>query len=157
MTPGNDAQRQRDSCGYSANSGIFGVSRSVFWQAHPATIRMLMALASLSWALSILHYPAILTTPPYQYMPTVMPWWAWVTGFLLYFVGVFWRIYDHRPRVRIALAINILGFLLWFALTICVNLAAGRFIPGTSLELVTCFFAAWALIRTGVGKDVGTP
>lgn len=153
----SDVLGVRDKFGKLRNSGIFDISRSVFWQAHPATIRMVLALASLLWAVTILQHPQILLRPPYQYMPTVLPWWGWVVGFTLYFVGVFWRIYDSKSRVNLALAVNILGCLLWFTLTICVNLAAGRFIPGTSLELVTCFFAAWALIRTGVGKDVGTP
>lgn len=157
MSAANSQQTGRSRGGNWRNSAFFDTSRSVFWHAHPTTVRMLLGLASLGWALCLLVTPDILSNYPYQYMLLVMPWWGWAAGFLLYCAGVFWRIFDHTPRLRWALAINVLGCLLWFTLTICITLKAGRFIPGSSLELVTCFFAAWALIRTGVGKDVGTP
>jgi hypothetical protein len=143
--------------GNFANSGFFDVSRSVFWQAHPTTVRMLLGLASLGWALCIICNPAVVDLPQYRLMMQVMPSWLWSTLFAAHFVGVFWRIFDHTPRIRWALAINFIGCYLWFTLTICINLAAGYFIPGSCLEAVTCAFAAWALVRTGLGKDVGTP
>lgn len=157
MATDNTPQGYRDTRGLSVNSGFLGVSRSVFWQAHPTTIRMLLALSSAGWALCLLGNPALLTMPQYRLMLQIMPPWLWAVAFTTHFIGVFWRVFDTKPRVRWALAINLLGCFLWFTLTICINTAAGYFIPGSCLEAVTCAFSAWALIRTGLGKDVGTP
>jgi hypothetical protein len=140
-----------------AISRVFAVCRGVFWQSHLTNVRMLLALASLGWALAIITNPDVLHIYPYQYMPLVMPTWLWVALFAAHFVGTFWRIFDGTSRLRWALAVNTLGCFLWITLTICVNLRAGHFIPGSCLEVVTCCFSAWALVRTGLGKDVGTP
>ena len=144
-------------CAKPAISGYLDISRRVFWYAHPTTIRMLLGLSSLLFAVIMLVNPAVAEMRQYTLMMAVMPGWLWVVGMLLHFVGVFWRIFDATPRVRWALAINLLGCYLWFTLTICVNVSMGGIIPGSSLEVITCLFAAWALIRTGIGKDVGTP
>lgn len=157
MPSKNRTRRTRVRRKFPAICEIFDTSRSVFWQSHPATIRMLLALSSLGWAICLICDPLILTKWPYQYMLAVMPYSAWLLCFLCYFAGIFWRIFDRTPRIHWALLINALGCFLWFTLTICITLRAGRFIPGSSLEAVTCVFAAWALIRTGLGKDVGTP
>ena len=143
--------------GFIANSRFFDVSRSVFWQAHPATIRMLLGLASLGWFLCIVVDVHTLYNANYRYMWSIMPMELWGTLFLLHFIGTFWRIFDPNPRVGWALAVNMLGCFLWFTMTIATNSAAGVVIPGSCLEIVTCGFAAWALIRTGLGKDVRTP
>lgn len=157
MSYSNSERTPDPACGIAANSGFLNVSRSVFWRAHPATIRMLLALASLGWFLCILLGAANVGPNNYRYMWMIMPEWLWAVLFLFHFAGTFWRLFDPEPRVGWALGLNILGFLLWFMLTCSTNFAAGHFIPGSCLEVVTCGFAAWALIRTGVGKDVRTP
>jgi hypothetical protein len=143
--------------GFLTNSRFFYVSRSVFWQAHPTTIRLLLGLASLGWFLCIATDVRTLYNTNYRYMWSIMPMEVWGTLFFLHFVGTFWRIFDPAPRVRWALFFNMLGCFLWFTMTIATNSAAGVVIPGSCLEIVTCAFAAWALIRTGLGKDVRTP
>lgn len=145
------------TCGEPAISGIRDISRRIFWHAHPTTIRMLLGLSSLLYALAMFINPSVLQLPHYRIMMQIMPMWLWIALMVTHFIGVFWRVFDTRPRVRWAIAINVLGCYLWFTLTIATNLSMGRFIPGSSLEVITCLFAAWALIRTGVGKDVGTP
>ena len=153
----NSTHEPRSVHAKPTNSSLFDISRGVFWQAHPTTVRMLLALASMGWALVLLANYDILNHYPYQYMLTVMPAWAWCIGFMAHFTGTFWRIFDSTPRVHWALTINALGCFLWIALTICINMRAGTFLPGSSLDAVTCAFSLWVLIRTGLGKDVGTP
>ena len=156
--PARDSYRAApDADGIPANSGFVAVSRSVFWHAHPTTIRMLLGLASLGWALCLIFDVRTVHNPVYRYMWATMPKGLWAVLFCAHFFGTYWRVFDPKPRVRWAIAVNMLGCALWFTLTIATNVAAGTIIPGSCLEIVTCAFAAWALIRTGLGKDVRTP
>lgn len=144
-------------CGKPAISGYIDIARWVFWHAHPTTIRMVLALSSALFAGGMLITPDAMELKQYHMMMTIMPGWLWEVLLIVHFLGVFWRIFDAVPRVRWALAINILGCFLWFTITISVSLSVGLFLPGSSPSVVICAFAAWALIRTGIGKDVGTP
>ncbi len=157
MSPLNERRTDSDRRGKPTNTCIRGISRSIFWHADTTTIRVLLALASLGWTLTIICKPDILTVYPYQIIGSIAPGWLWALLFSLYCGGVFWRIFDRTPRVGWALAINAFGLALWLTITICINVKAGAFIPGSALEVVTCLFAAWALIRTGLGQDVVTP
>lgn len=141
---------------YLANCRVCTISRKVFWEADTTTIRMSLALASMGWVYSLLARHDLLQTYPYQIMGAIAPASIWASLFTLYFIGVFWRIFDPVRRVRWALAINALGVLLWITVTLCLNLRTGRFVPGSSLEIVTCLFAGWAMIRTGNHKEVVT-
>ncbi len=141
----------------SAKRGLLEVSRAVFWGAHPTTVRLILGLSSALWALVLLLDPQALTRWPYQYMLMIMPTWSWCVCFSLHFVASFWRIFDQTPRIYWALCTNTLGCFLWLTLTICINLRAGMFIPGSSLEVIISLFSVWSLIRTGLGKDMGTP
>lgn len=157
MTTYKNPQTEGDGSVISTISGILHISRNVFWGAHPTTIRMLLALASMVWGLVLIFEANVLSNWPYQYMLTIAAPWVWGLGFWVHFIGTFWRIFDRKSRVRWALFINGLGCFLWLTLTICINLRAGTFIPSSSLDAVTCVFSVWVLIRTGLGKDVGTP
>ena len=137
--------------------GILSITWSVFWTADTTTIRMLLGMASFFWAAILVINPAILSEHPYQIMYSLAPSKCWAFLFFLYFLGVVWRIYDPCERIRWALGVNAFGLSLWVVLTLCMNIQAGSFLPGSSLEAVVCFFAAWALVRTGLGKDVVTP
>ncbi len=154
----NDSVHCRASDGtILAKIGVFATCKSVFWGAHPTTIRMLMGLSSVLWAITLVFDESALLRWPYQYMLTVMSPASWAVGFGLHFIGTFWRIFDHTPRIYWALCINALGCFLWISLTICINLRVGLFTPGSGLEVITSLFSVWVLVRTGLGKDMATP
>lgn len=133
------------------------VTLAVFTQADTMTIRLLLANASCLWALGALHEPSLFDRPMYAVMSQFVDQYVWAMGFMLHFIGVYWRIYDPVSRPIWGLLVNGLGFVLWSICTIATNAAGNGFSPTTALECTLCVASGWALYRTGLNKELTTP
>lgn len=125
--------------------------------ADTTTIRIILANASLLWVVASIIDPTAFHRPGFAVMAQLAPLWVWAAGFLLHFVGVYWRLFDPVSRPVWALAVNASGFFLWFTSTAAINVALGSFTPGSALEWTLCGASAWALYRTGLQPEIVTP
>lgn len=137
------------------------VTKSVFSAADTSTIRLILAWASLLYGL-VLLWSLFIGHPTFQrpffaLMAWYGPEWAWAALFFIHWFGVHWRLFDVYSRPAWALAVNGLGFMLWFISTLSVNLAAQILTPSTVLEWTMCAASAWALYQTGLKKEAVTP
>lgn len=130
------------------------VSYSVFEDADTSLVRILLANASVVWAVFVFVNPHVFDRPAYEVMRAVMPGWAWAWAFILHFLGVYWRTYDPVPRVVPGLIINGYGFIIWFFTTVSLNYYVGALTPSTAAELVLCGSSAWALYKTGFKQEL---
>jgi hypothetical protein len=133
------------------------VTRRVFLEADTTTVRIILAWASLVWAVSITFDHNTFARPAYGLIRQMGPSWVWAVALTLHFVGVHWRIYDRRGRPAWGVAINAYGLSIWLCLTICMNLSIGAWAPSTAMEQVMCAFSAWALYRTGLRPEIVSP
>lgn len=133
------------------------VTYSVFNDADTSTIRILLANASLVWAMFVFFNPAVFDRPAYDIMRTVASGEVWSVAFLLHFAGVYWRTYDPVPRIIPGLIINGYGFMIWFFTTVSLNYYVGSPSPGTAAEFVLCLSSAWALFKTGFNRELISP
>jgi len=137
------------------------ITRRIFFTADTITIRLLLATASLGWAVALMFnlvlLQPIMDRPAYVLLRWVASDWWWAAVFFMHFAGVTWRLYDPQSRPIWALAINAYGFLIWTFSTACITVAVGTFVPGTALEWTMCAASAWALYRTGLTKEAVTP
>lgn len=133
------------------------VTKSVFTNADTMTIRLLLANASFLWALGALHEPTFFDRPMYAVMSQFGNQYVWSLGFILHFIGVYWRIYDPVSRPFWGLLVNGLGFVLWSICTIAINSSVNGFSPTTALECTLCVASGWALYRTGFDNELTAP
>lgn len=133
------------------------VTKALFWNADTTTVRLILALSSLLFCIGLIIPGADFTRPGFIVMADVAPQYVWAAGFFAHFLGLSWRFLDPVPRITWALIINALGLLLWLTSSLCINFAYHTFAPGTSAELVLCFFAGWSLLRTGLRQETLTP
>jgi hypothetical protein len=106
---------------------------------------------------TVISNPTQFNTPAFEIMRAVCGERMWSVLFLLHFVGVYWRTYDPVPRILMGLIINSYGFLIWFFMTVSVNLYVGWVSPVTALELTMCAASAWALYKTGFRRELISP
>lgn len=130
------------------------VTYSVFDDADTSLIRILLANASVVWAVFVWFNPHVLDRPAYEIMRSVAPANVWAAAFFIHFLGVYWRTYDPVPRILPGLIINGYGFIIWFFTTVSLNYYVGSPSPGTAAELVLCASSAWALYKTGFRKEL---
>lgn len=126
------------------------VTLTVFRNADTITIRLLLAMASIGFAACLLLGDAVFARPGYHLMAKFGNEGAWAFLLMLHFFGVIWRVYDPVERIRWALVINSLGFVLWAVMTLFINLSLGSVTPGTALEWTLVAASGWALYRTGL-------
>jgi len=135
------------------------VAKLVFFTADTLTVRLLLAAASLGYAVLLLWPDAwggerVFERPAYALMAIVPGQeWTWAALFLLHFIGVHWRALDPKERIGWGLAVNTLGVGIWAYSTAALNLANGTILPGQALEWTLVFAAAWALYRTGLSAE----
>ncbi len=127
----------------------------VFLGADTVTIRLLLAWASFFSAWSLILDPDKFEAPAYAVVAKFGDEWMWTAYFLAHWIGVHWRVFERsRSRPKWALAINSLGFAIWFVTAVGVSWAVGNVGLNTSLALTMCVASAWSLYRTGLGRDV---
>lgn len=129
----------------------------VFFQADTTTIRLILANGSFVWAFSLLLDPHAFDRRVYTLMDSLAPQPVWMVLFALHFMGVYWRLLDVKARIWWALAVNGLGFALWFISTAAINVAVGTFSQTSSLELTMVAASGWALFRTGLRPEIVSP
>lgn len=159
------------------------IARLVFYTADTLTVRLLMAWGSgvyavlLVWPhisnalrtaivemmpvlgrwVGVQHVPDLFTRPAYAIMALVPGGsWTWAGLFLLHMIGVHWRALDPKESIPWALAINILGLVVWAYSTASLALSLGTLLPSSALELVVIFFSFWILVRTGLQPEIVT-
>jgi hypothetical protein len=120
--------------------------------------RWTMALASLACAFELFGPWYTLGRPGMDLLRDICPHdWVWGILFTLHAVGVIWRIYDPIKRVGWAMAVNIMGFALFFILGITIDLSVGHFTLQSGVTFAISWVAFWSIVRTGNGADeVGT-
>ncbi len=134
------------------------ISKSLFWSADTVTIRLILGIASLIWGIPLIFFNTNIPKLPIFYTTGLHTNLVFLGClFFLHGIGVLWRIYDPKPRIICALLVNILGLLLWLQATMFIVYSTRALTSGTSLELVMCCFAAWALYRTGLREEIVTP
>lgn len=121
----------------------------IFVSTDTTTVRIMLANASMFWAVIIFSNPAVMTQEPFAIMSAVGDNTFWIAAFLAHFAGVYWRACDPAPQVFSGLIINGYGFLLWFFTSVAINYNMEHVNPGTALEIVICSASAWALFKTG--------
>lgn len=126
------------------------VTLTVFRNADTVTIRLLLAMASLGFAVCLVAGDNVFERQGYHFMNKFAGEWTWASLLIVHFVGVIWRVYDPVERIGWALLINALGFVLWAVMTLFINLSLGSITPGTALEWTLVFASGWALYRTGL-------
>ena len=127
----------------------------VFLNADTVIIRILIAWASFFSAWSLILDDDKFKAPAYQVIAMFGTEHMWVGYFLAHWLGVHWRIFERsRSRPKWALAINILGFCLWFISAVGVSWSVGNVGINTSMSLTLCVASAWSLFRTGLRRDV---
>lgn len=136
---------------------IITITKHIYFNADTSTIRLVIAAASLIWSIELLINPHIYKVPGLELLFQMMGRFEWAFIFLLHFAGISWRFLDPRPRVIWALVVNALGFMLWCISTFAVIYTLGSLTPGTSIEVIICIFAGWALYRTGLRGEIVTP
>jgi len=133
------------------------VVREIVLGSDTTTIRILLANASLLWAIMMLTQPGILLHPSFDIMMSIASKPVWVIAFLLHFVGVYWKAYNVKSKGDRCMITNGYGFMLWFFTTVSTNYYVGAMDPGTALEIVICGASAWALYKTGSLADARNP
>lgn len=133
------------------------ITYRLFWDLDTTTVRLLLGLSSLGWALSAWENPVAFRLKSFEIIAATAPAGVWCTMFMLHGVGVLWRFFDPTPRPVWALIINSFGLLLWTTISVMAGLALSTFSPFLALEVVVCLFAGWTLYRTGLREEIVTP
>lgn len=134
------------------------VNMIILSQTGTVTIRVLLAGASLLFGLLLLfgaHGNTFAMSPlAYGLMAVVTTEKVWAALFILHFFGVAWRVYDPISRPYWAIAVNSFGLFVWGFSTLLINLSIDRITPSTGCEWMMVLASAWALFKTGLGKEV---
>lgn len=133
----------------------------IIWKSDATTIRLILATASLMWAVGAWVRPQSFDAIPYN----SLEWVAfglfgpkeWGAAFFLHFVGVVWRTFDPVHRVFWGLVVNTYGLVLWASVTLLLTWGLGRLSVTTATDWALCLFAAWALFKTGAPDDLVSP
>lgn len=118
--------------------------------------RFYLALAASSWALGL--FPGnTFERPAYIYMTLFgMNERSWEVLWTLHAGLMFWRIFSTVPRPRIAFAVNLLGLVLFWTVTIAFFAARPYPFPaGIATDLVTALASFWVFVRTGINSEKG--
>lgn len=132
-------------------------TKTIFIEGDTNTIRVLLAVASLIFALDLWAPYPIFLRPYWQPLAAVASQTGWGLAFFLHFILVMWRQYDDTPRPLTAFLINAYGLLLWFVVTGMLTQGTGNFAPTNSLELTVLLAGAVALVRTGLNDEKHSP
>lgn len=121
------------------------------------TIRVLIADASLVYAIILWSLPNLFSSSPFWTPMRVFSENTWAGAFFSHFVGVLWRQVDDVPRPFVAFAISAYGLLLWFVTTGMLIQRTGHLAPTNALEVTMICAGLIALVRTGLNDDKISP
>lgn len=145
------------------------LTRVIFFESDTTTIRLLLASASLLYALflglNVMMGAGVMERPAYELFVVAASIIGinghgasafWAVIFLLHFLGVVWRLYDLRQCDVCAFIVNAYGFMIWFASTLMLNISVRFLGPGTALEWTLTAASLWALWRTARVPEIAT-
>ena len=135
----------------------YATVRRLVVEGDTTTIRVIMAIASLLYAIGLLVPIHTFARPSFAGMQALMPDWAWAVCFILHAVGVAWRLLDEVPRIAWAFAINAFGIAIWIMYTVLVTVTLGQYTPSTAMEITVLAAAIVALVRTGLNDEKFSP
>lgn len=121
------------------------------------TIRVVLALASIIWAIALLLGTQTFERPGWKILAVVSPEITWAILFLIFPLASAWRMVTPTYSRFWGLVINSYGFAIWFFTTLATNLAIGAFSPSTSLEWTILVAQGYVVVMTGLKKEVVTP
>lgn len=133
------------------------VTKESLWNSDTVTIRVILASASLFFALALIGNSHMFDRPSYEVMKQYGTEYCWAFAFFIHWLGVYWRLLDPMPRPHWALVVNTFGFTIWALMTLSINVALGSITPGTTLEWTMVAWSGLALYRTGLNKESLTP
>lgn len=120
------------------------------------TIRSILAVCSLVWAIAMLAGPQTFHRNGWMILAHVSNEFIWGCIFLLHFLTTLWRFVDPQSRFYWNQIVNIYGFLIWFFVTLATNITLGAFSPGSAAEWVLIACQGYVILRTGYKKEVVT-
>lgn len=131
---------------------IRSVARRLFWRADTQILHLMLASASLIWAISLVLLDPPKVTNAFNMMWLIAPPPVWSAFFLVHVIGMnfclFWK--DDTPRCK--QAVQFYGALLWISVTVLQLVSIGKFTPSSSLEVVAIGFIVWSIFRSGLKK-----
>lgn len=122
----------------------------------PFTIRFLLAGASIIWSILLFWPVSTFHRHGFEYLRWLFPEEVWGALFLLHGTAVFWRLLEAKSRPVWALVVNCYGFFLWTFTTASINIALGALTPGTGMEWMMVGASFFALVKTGLKREVVT-
>lgn len=132
----------------------------IVFKSDATTIRLLLAMSSLLWAIGAFTHPATFISSAYAVLDKlafgVITPPLWGALFLIHFVGVIWRLGPHRSNFW-GLVVNGYGLALWLSVTLALSYTLGGLTVGISPDWALCLFAGWAFIRSGKESDAISP
>lgn len=133
------------------------ILKSFFFEFDAVTIRAILALGSMAFALILVIGGQPFTREAYSIMEAVGHEGFWTIAFLLHTAGTLWRILDPVARPRWAVAFNAYGVFIWFFTTLSICIAVGYLPPSMALNWIVVGLAGWALFRTARYPEKLTP
>lgn len=155
---GPERRRHPPRCGW--RSTWLGLIVGRFWSliaySDTTPTRFMLALAATFWAI-LLYLPGeTFGRPVYRYMALVASEETWASFWALHAIGMWWRIFSAVDRPRLALAIHMLGAMLFTAAAVSIYLSRLYPIPaGIAPDVVLALAAGWVLVRTQVHSEKG--
>lgn len=128
------------------------ICRRIFWQADTQILHLILASASLLWAISLPLLIPPPATPPFRLMWEAASPQAWAVLFALHVVGMNFCLFCKSDVPRCKTIVQFYGAILWISTTLIMNVSVGRFTPSSALEVVMCGFIVWSIFRAGVKK-----
>lgn len=122
-----------------------------FWQhARTRTVMFMAGLASFLWGVSLLlEQNSGFQASGFAVMRALLPAWCWAVLFLLHTACVFVCRWSMRPIRRFELSTCFYGFVIWSFYVVASWLSQGRYVVGTSVEVVMVLMLGWSLRRAG--------
>jgi len=135
---------------------VITVCLRILWHSHASTIRAMLGLSSLLWAIGVYTHPQSLFEYPYTIFTRLTLGPApemWVALFGVHFLGTLWRLFDPRQRVKWGLVVNSYGLALWLLVTIGLTVELRGLSPANATTWAITLFSGWALYKTGARDD----
>lgn len=74
--------------------------------------------------------------------------WVFAAVFALDAFCLWWRLFDHTPRVKWAIFINIFTATLWTSIALATIATYGSFLPDATGEVVLALISLFSMVRT---------
>lgn len=114
--------------------------------------RLILAVAASIYAITTAAGPDLASShAPQAYRALVLSSgykWVFAAVFALDAFCLWWRLFDHTPRVTWAFVINIFTAMLWVTIAMSTIAVYGSFLPDATGEVVLALTALFSMVRT---------